>query len=189
MKGSHIQMIVQFVNRQSKYKTGPWQNLLRLTLPAAFTSLDLAGDLADESVEAQVTVTFAGPLVMRRLNREIRSVDRITDVLSFPLLQMTCGKPDQPLQAADFDLSEPERRILPLGDLVISLDRAFAQAAEYQHSEQREIAFLAVHGLLHLLGFDHEGDNQEKVMLQMQENILQQLGLRREQRQEDLQND
>ena len=98
------------------------------------------------------------------LNRRFRNVDRPTDVLSFPLYEAT----------------EP---ILPessLGDLVISADTMTRQAAEYGHSRKRELCFLFVHGLLHLLGYDHEiSPREEKAQFDRQEEILQNLGITR----------
>ena len=105
------------------------------------------------------------------LNIETRGIDRATDVLSFPLLQDGIPTVD------DID---PETGRIPLGDIVISLDRAHAQACEYGHSFERELAFLCVHSVLHLLGYDHEGGGEdERIMFDCQREILDGMGLTR----------
>ena len=113
--------------------------------------------------QAEVSVTLCGDGRIRELNREYRGVDRVTDVLSFPL----------------FDEEEDGGK-KPLGDIVIDVDRAVLQAAEYGHSVEREIAFLTVHSMLHLLGYDHEeGKAQESEMFAKQEVVLSSMGLTR----------
>lgn len=98
------------------------------------------------------------------LNREYRGKDRATDVLSFPMFE------------ADEMIFSPAE----LGDIVISADTMATQAAEYGHSQSRELAFLFVHGLLHLLGYDHElGEEAEKAMFARQDEIMNLLGLER----------
>lgn len=165
-------MIIQFVNRQSKLATKAWQALIRRVFANALPPGTFTGETA-------VTVTFAGPIVMRRINRETRDVDRLTDVLSFPLLSMQEGRLSVPLGAQDYDQTVRGEKFLPLGDIVIAPDVARQQARQYGHSTEREMAFLAVHGLLHLLGFDHDTPEREKKMTALQEEILQPLGLTR----------
>lgn len=100
---------------------------------------------------------------MADLNKTYRGQDRPTDVLSFSQREGDLANPDDPL----------------LGDIVISIDRALEQAQDYGHSPEREVAFLAVHGLLHLLGYDHEVAEDERVMMDRTEAILAPLGLTR----------
>lgn len=118
---------------------------------------------------AEISLTFTDDEGIRRLNRDFRHLDQPTDVLSFPLLE---GADDEPAivggQPADL-----------LGDIVISLERAVAQADEYGHSVEREVGFLFVHGLLHLLGYDHDTPEGERDMRQREEAALQAIGLRR----------
>lgn len=179
MKGSLIPMIVQFVNRQNRYNITPWRHLIRQVLPAAYEAGSHEPALADD-IAVLISVTFAGPRVMRRINRESRQIDQLTDVLSFPLLNMKEGRLSGALTAADFDWSRMPRRVLPLGDLILSLDRADEQAESFGHTIRREIAFLTVHGCLHLLGYDHQTPTEDIVMTSIQENVLRQLGLTRE---------
>jgi probable rRNA maturation factor len=103
------------------------------------------------------------------LNREFRGVDASTDVLSFPQLEAAGPTPPVPADAP-----------LPLGDIVVSLQRAEAQAHEYGHARARELGFLLVHGLLHLLGYDHETPAEAATMQARQDAILHALGLHRD---------
>ncbi len=117
------------------------------------------------STDAEVSVTLVDNEAIRALNREYRKIDRETDVLSFPIF--------------DEDFDDGERAIL--GDIVLSLEKAASQAEEYGHSFERELAFLVVHSVLHLLGYDHEeGKAAESEMFQKQTAILLSLGLPRE---------
>jgi len=179
MKGSVILMNVQFDNRQTKYPADEWCALLSRLLPQAMNEVFLGRQLQRRGAEAAVTVIFAGPRQMRRINRDTRQVDALTDVLSFPMLDMAEGHLARPLASQDYDPESPERRLVPLGDIVICLDRAISQAAEYGHPLPREVAFLAVHGLLHLLGYDHRQPDEEKKIRRLQKRILDRSGLGR----------
>jgi probable rRNA maturation factor len=116
----------------------------------------------------EVAVTIVDNEKIHRLNQEYRGIDRPTDVLSFPLWE-----PDE-----DWVIDEEEEAVM-LGDIVISLPKAKEQATEYGHTLERELGFLAVHGFLHLLGYDHETEQEEKEMFTRQEEILSQIGLQR----------
>jgi len=165
-------MIIQFVNRQSKYPLSHWRRLLIAVLPVAVQNTPVGEQIIHEGMTTSVCVTFAGPRVMRRINFDTRRINQLTDVLAFPMLEMTdghlLGKPG----IEDFDPAYPDQPTLFLGDVILSLDRAFLQSAEYGHSKERELAFLGVHGLLHLLGYDHSADEQAQVMEQKQRQIL-----------------
>ncbi|MCL2462740.1 MAG: rRNA maturation RNase YbeY [Defluviitaleaceae bacterium] len=115
--------------------------------------------------QAEVCVSIVTNEAIRELNAQFRGIDAETDVLSFP--QYEPGeKPEQGMPAA-------------YGDIVISLEKAVAQAEEYGHGVEREMGFLAAHGMLHLLGYDHATPEEEKVMFQKQEEILTKAGLPR----------
>jgi len=111
---------------------------------------------------------------IRRINAEYRKKDSVTDVLSFPMLDMEDGKFITEPNEMDMDQGR-----LFLGDIVISVPRAIGQAEAYGHSVERELAFLAVHGVLHLLGYDHNMADREQKMKQRQEDILLSIGLPR----------
>jgi len=111
---------------------------------------------------------------IREINKEHRNIDKPTDVLSFPVVDMVEGEIIS--DEGDFDMDE---NLLILGDIVISLEKVVEQAEAYGHSFDRELAFLAAHGLFHLLGYDHGDEEQEKRMMEKQEAVLSQLGLQR----------
>lgn len=116
----------------------------------------------------EISVTFTDNAGIRELNNRFRQIDRETDVLSFPLFDYE-GESDEPV------LDEIRNN---LGDIVISLEKARAQAEEYGHSYEREVAFLCVHSMLHLLGYDHETSEQDETdMRRRQSEIMTLLGL------------
>ena len=117
---------------------------------------------------AEISVRFVDDEIIHELNREYRHVDRSTDVLSFPLGEN-----------GEYDINH-DTGAKVLGDIVISMQHAVMQADLYGHSLQREIAFLTVHSMLHLLGYDHEAEGLERVrMSEKEEAVLTQLGLKR----------
>ena len=121
---------------------------------------------------------------IREINLEQRQIDAATDVLSFPMLELTPGTPPDGTGEDELD---PETGLCPLGDMVISVDRAKAQAEEFGHSVQREIAYLAVHSVLHLLGYDHLDEGPQKArMREREEAILEELGITRDHWNEEL---
>lgn len=111
---------------------------------------------------------------IQEINKEHRGIDRPTDVLSFPMLEIKNGKID--IDIGDYNMDENN---LLLGDIVISMERVKTQAEEYGHSFDRELAFLATHGIFHLLGYDHMDEQTEKVMMEKQEEVLDFMGLKR----------
>ena len=116
----------------------------------------------------EVSVTFVNNEEIHSLNKKFRGVDRPTDVLSFPLFDYE-GESEEP--AVDELMGM-------LGDVVLSMEQAKAQAEEYGHSFQREVAFLTVHSMLHLLGYDHEtGEEDEADMRRRQSAIMEEMGL------------
>lgn len=132
--------------------------------------------------ECEVNLSLTDNEGIRRINREYRDLDVPTDVLSFPMVEYQTpadfSQLDTPTaKVMYFNLDTEE---LLLGDIVISLERAEEQAEEYGHSLERELAFLTVHSVLHLLGYDHMEDGERKVMERKQENILQDLGITRD---------
>ena len=133
-------------------------------------ALDAEG--VDVSCEINVLVTSDAGI--QRVNADMRDVDAPTDVLSFPMFDLRQG--DKP-SGRDAD---PATGLVPLGDMCISLERAKAQAKEYGHSSRRELAYLAVHSVLHLLGYDHLDEGPMKAqMREREEAILESLGLAR----------
>lgn len=129
----------------------------------------LAGRVAEPAVAVGLTVT--GDEGIRQINREYRNLDTPTDVLSFPMLEFDV--PQRPRPGFPLPPDEP----LALGDIVVSYPRAVEQAASYGHSVDREIAFLLVHGVMHLLGYDHEAAADQEAMRREEEIVLGRLGL------------
>lgn len=121
-----------------------------------------------------VTVSFVNEKRIKELNKGYRKVDKVTDVLSFPMLDIV-----YPQHIRDFKNEVSPDGILYIGDVVICPKRAKQQAKEYQHSKKREIAFLALHGLLHLYGYDHIKTNDEEVMKNTSKAILDELNIKR----------
>ena len=111
---------------------------------------------------------------IRQINLDMREVDRPTDVLSFPAFDLTPGELPGPEDA------DPGTGLVPLGDMVISMERVAAQAKEYGHSNRRELAYLTVHSVLHLLGYDHLDEGPQKAQMRAREEaIMAELGLER----------
>lgn len=154
-------LMIYFENSQEGMEiTYKLKRLVRLSVEAA---------LAFEGYgnTCEVSVTFTDDAGIRELNKNFRNIDSATDVLSFPLF--------------DFEGSEEpavDELENMLGDIVISLERAEAQAEEYGHSFEREVAFLTVHSMLHLLGYDHVNSEEEELdMRRRQTAIMEMLGL------------
>ncbi len=122
---------------------------------------------------AQISVTVTDDERVRAVNLEQRGIDRATDVLSFPMLEFDENG------TADGEY-ETDGDYIMLGDIVISAERAREQANEYGHSFLREISFLTAHSMLHLLGYDHEEEDEERIMFKKQEDILSLLGITRD---------
>ena len=121
------------------------------------------------SESCEISVSIVDNEEIREINRQFRAIDRPTDVLSFPQLTFAEGEiPDK-----------NENGEIVLGDIIISLERAKEQAQEYGHSLKREIAFLTAHSMLHLLGYDHMEEDEEKEMFAKQKEILDLAGIPR----------
>lgn len=132
--------------------------------------------LASEGVDfpCEIDVRITDGAGIREINREMRQVDRPTDVLSFPSFDLTPG------ELPEAEDADPGTGLVPLGDMVISMEHAAAQAKEYGHSGRRELAYLAVHSVLHLLGYDHLDEGPMKAqMREREEDILAELGILR----------
>ena len=133
--------------------------------------------LAAEGLElpCEVNVCITDDEGIHEVNREMREVDRSTDVLSFPMFDLVPG------QLPGEENMDPGTGLIPLGDMMISLEHVEAQAKEYGHSRKRELAYLVTHSALHLLGYDHLDEGEEKARMRAREEaILAELGITRE---------
>ncbi len=132
--------------------------------------------LAAEGLTApcEVDVLLTDDDGIHEINREMRQVDRPTDVLSFPEFELTPGQLPGPEDA------DPGTGLIPLGDMVLSMERVAAQAREYGHSKRRELSYLVTHSVLHLLGYDHLDEGPMKAQLRAREEAVRALlGLER----------
>lgn len=155
-----IRSKVNIVNKQNKVKipTG----LRMLIRRACLATLELEGI----SEPAEIDVSFVDDKEIKKLNFQFRKIDCSTDVLSFPLGENGVYE------------KNPDSGTLLLGDVVISLEHAVSQSEEYGHSFEREVAYLTVHSVLHLLGYDHVNGGLEQVrMREKEETVLAELGL------------
>lgn len=132
-------------------------------------------DLASHAIQKlhrddrfSLEVNFVNEETIQEINRQYRKIDRPTDVISFAFLD-----------EVENEIKIQGDVMLMLGEIFISVDQAKQQAKEYEHSLHRELCFLFVHGLLHLLGYDHQNEEEEKKMFQIQEEILQEKGITR----------
>ncbi len=157
--------------------------ILRIDCEEGLTRAELAriegafAGFLPADIPVAVEILFVDGEEIRRLNRDTRQVDKVTDVLSYPTLEGICGKPlcgeEHP-----FDIDEEGR--LVLGSLVVCKERAQAQAEEYGHSYERELHYLLVHGILHCLGYDHIEETDRAQMREKEEYILGKMGITRE---------
>ncbi len=154
-------LMIYFLNDQTIFEiTYKQKILIRRAIEATL-------DYESFKNNAEISITFTDNKGIQTLNRDFRGLDRPTDVLSFPLTDY---------EAIDTPLAD--ELCGSLGDVVLSLERAREQAEEYGHSLDREIAFLTVHSMLHLLGYDHEtGEEDELDMRRRQSEILKNIGL------------
>ncbi|AXY25921.1 rRNA maturation RNase YbeY [Suicoccus acidiformans] len=152
---------------EGNYLNEQESDLLRNILTEAGKALKLPED-------AEVDVSIVSNEAIHALNQQYRQVDRPTDVLSFPL-----EEGEDELDLAFGDLLKVLNMPRHLGDIVISYPRMQEQAEEYGHSQARELAFLAVHGFLHLNGYDHQTPQEEAEMFGIQEKVLDNYGLSR----------
>lgn len=160
-----MKLTVYFENQNEQDITYKLKMLLRRAIEATLAYEHYNNDV-------QVSVTLTDDAGIHELNARFRGVDAPTDVLSFPLFDFE-GDTDEP------PIDEMENM---LGDIVLNLDRAHAQAEEFGHSFEREAAFLTVHSMLHLLGYDHETSEQDdEDMRARQRDIMQAMGLAVEQ--------
>lgn len=151
--------------------SNPYKPLLTRVITAALEAEGV-------KISCGVDVLLTGDEGIREINREQREVDAVTDVLSFPMLELTPGTPPD---GTGEDQLDPETGLCYLGDMVLSVERAKAQAEEFGHSVQREMAYLAVHSVLHLLGYDHLDEGPMKAQMRAREEaILAELGLERD---------
>ena len=155
-----------FEDTQDKHSVD--EKLQELVQTVAETALEHEGF----DKKSEISVLFVDNEQIREINNDFRQIDSATDVLSFPMLSFD-GK-----KVVD-DIGDSYLGTVVLGDIVLSLERAIAQAEEYGHSFEREVGFLVCHSVLHLLGYDHEEESERAVMREKEEAILEKIRLTR----------
>ena len=161
-------MKISYLNQQDKYKlTFTLKRLIKRAAAATLRYMDFRK-------KVEISVMLTNNAGIQELNALHRNIDRPTDVLSFPMFEYDENGAIIE-DAAEFNWKGD----LCLGDIVISLERAAEQAEEYGHSFVREVTFLTVHSMLHLLGYDHMTDEDEKEMFGYQKAILEEMGISR----------
>ena len=127
------------------------------------------------NLPCEINILLTNDEGIQRINNTMRGIDSPTDVLSFPMFDIPEGC------VPGIGCSDPDSGLVPLGDMCISMERAAAQAEEFGHSVEREMAYLAVHSVLHLLGYDHMDEGEQKARMRAREEaILGSLGITRE---------
>ena len=119
-------------------------------------------------VRCEINVLVTDDAGIQIINRESRNLDKPTDVLSFPMFQLEAGNP--PDDWSEYE--DPASGLVPLGDMCISLERAVAQAQEFGHSVRREVGYLTIHSMLHLLGYDHLDEGEQKRQMRGREEAI-----------------
>ena len=132
------------------------------------TCINATLDAERISVPCEINVLITDDNGIQLINRESRNLDKPTDVLSFPMFQLTAGNP--PTDWVDYQ--DPDTGLVPLGDMCISLERAIAQAQEFGHSTRREVGYLTIHSMLHLLGYDHLDEGPMKKQMRGREEAI-----------------
>ena len=120
------------------------------------------------AVPCEINVLVTNDKGIHAINKASRNIDRPTDVLSFPMFQLVPGVPPQDWE----EYLDPETGMCPLGDMCISLERATAQAKEFGHSTKREVGYLTIHSMLHLLGYDHLDEGEQKKQMRTREETI-----------------
>ena len=120
------------------------------------------------SVPCEINVLVTNDKGIHAINKASREIDSATDVLSFPMFSLEAGNPPEDWE----EYLDPETGLCPLGDMCISLERAIAQAKEFGHSARREVGYLTIHSMLHLLGYDHLDEGEQKKLMRQREEAI-----------------
>lgn len=143
---------------------------LQKPLISAIIKKCIASTLDAEGIKipCEINVLVTDDKGIRAINLACRQIDKPTDVLSFPMFQFEAGNP--PVDWEEY--IDPETEMCPLGDMAISLERAIAQAKEFGHSTRREVGYLTIHSMLHLLGYDHLDEGPQKAQMRSREEAI-----------------
>ena len=156
--------MVIYANEQERFETEALSDMIEKCVQESLN----AHGITDE---AEISVLFTDNAGIKEINASMRNIDKETDVLSFPQYEF---------ETPGVLVKEDGYPYLLLGDIVLSLEKADEQAKEFGHSYQREVGYLTVHSMLHLLGYDHMTDTDKPIMRAKEEEILEKLGLTRD---------
>ena len=164
-------MTVEISYESEKSLDIPYEDIINRMVAASL-------DFENCPYEAEVSVTIVDDEEIRKINNEYRGIDKSTDVLSFPINEFDIPGNFDNIEE-NVDAFNPESGELLLGDIILSTEHIIEQAREYGHSETRELAFLVVHSMLHLMGYDHMADEDRVIMEDRQRKILDLEGISR----------
>lgn len=148
-----------------------YENIIKKVVEQCFIEENL------ENSKLYISITLTTPEHIHEINKQYRNVDKETDVLSFPMFEKY--ELDNKIKNQDFEHEDV------LGDIVISIEKVKGQAEEYGHSFEREFSYMIVHGFYHLMGYDHIEEKDKIVMRPKEENVLNKLGIRRDEMNEE----
>ena len=154
---NRINITFEFFSLKQQFISGIIRKCIEATLKAE-----------EIPVPCEINVLVTNDAGIRVINQASRNIDKSTDVLSFPMFELEAGDPPADWSA----YLDEETGLCPLGDMAISLERAAAQAKEFGHSVRREIGYLTIHSMLHLLGYDHLDEAQQKAQMRSREEII-----------------
>ena len=154
---NRINITFEFFSLKQQFVSGIIRKCIEATLKAE-----------EIPVPCEINVLVTNDQGIRAINAASREIDSATDVLSFPMFELVPGNPPEDWE----DYLDPETELCPLGDMCISLERATAQAKEFGHSEKREVGYLTIHSMLHLLGYDHLDEGPQKKQMRAREEAI-----------------
>lgn len=154
-------------------------NKINLTFDVFTLKKPIVGSIIKKCIDAvltaegitapcEINVLVTNDRGIQAINSASRNMDKPTDVLSFPMFDLEAGNPPEDWE----EYLDPETQLCPLGDMCISLERAVAQAKEFGHSEKREVGYLTIHSMLHLLGYDHLDEGPQKAQMRSREEAI-----------------
>ena len=154
---NRINITFEFFSLKQQFVSGIIRKCIEATLKAE-----------EIPVPCEINVLVTNDQGIRAINAASREIDSATDVLSFPMFELAPGNPPEAWE----DYLDPETELCPLGDMCISLQRAEAQAKEFGHSSRREVGYLTIHSMLHLLGYDHLDEGPQKKQMRAREETI-----------------
>lgn len=169
-------MILQIQNKQRKFSVDGFHELVETAVQKTLENEKIDAFITENHIEPGFSITFVNNSGMRTLNRDYRGIDKTTDVLSFPLIDSN-GRIISKVSKKEIFLNKDGIKELYFGDIVLSIEKITEQALTLGHSVERELCFLTVHSVLHLLGYDHMDLAGEKRMIKQQREIMNKLNI------------